>query len=67
MEINGRVGRQILANFKVIFDLLVFLFLFYSATKIKTLLCNSYDYFCNSEQKSTLVLLQLKIQSTRKF
>ena len=34
MEINGRAGRQKLANLKVIFDLFIFLFLFHSATKI---------------------------------
>ena len=32
MEINGRVDRRKLANFKVIFDL--FFFKFYSVTKI---------------------------------
>ena len=45
----------------------LFLFLFLSVTKTLSILCNSYDYFWNSEQKSTLVLLQLKIQSTHRF
>ena len=44
MEINGRVDRQKMAKFKKIFDLLFFV-LFYLATKIYNILCNSYDNF----------------------
>ena len=34
MEINGRAGRQKLANFKVIFDLFIFDFYFIQQQKI---------------------------------
>ena len=35
MEINRRAGRQKLANFKVIFDLFIFLFYFIQQQKYK--------------------------------
>ena len=66
MEKNGRAGRQKLADFKVIFDSFIFCFYFIQQQKYN-LYYVTYVYFWNSEEKSILVLLQLKIQSTRRF
>ena len=60
IDINGRAGRQNLANFKVICDLFIFWFYFIQQQKYKLYYVTN-DYFWNSEQKRTLVLLQLKI------